>query len=191
MEEVLEQQKFYHSITGFYDFEGCHCNISIFMSETICYQETCLNRLLEQDLLILQKVHASMNRNYALAKQIQSKLERLLEVDKDMKDGLRHRASKYGITSLAKHERRLIEDKISFCRAARIMREKREKRKVKMSRRKQLTKDVTQAEKDYEIAKFKKMEDEEKRKEIHTNSTKPSKKGPKTHFRKSKKPGRA
>ena len=54
----------------------------------------------------------------------------------------------------------------------------------------QLKNDMAQAEVEFEKARLKKLE-EEKKKENQANDIKPKKKGPKTHFRKSKKPGRA
>ena len=50
---------------------------------------------------------------------------------------------------------------------------------------------MAQAEVEFEKARLKKLEEEEKKKENQANDTKPKKKGTKTHFRKSKKPGRA
>ena len=55
----------------------------------------------------------------------------------------------------------------------------------------QLKNDMAQAEVEFEKARLKKLEEEEKKKENQANDIKPKKKGPKTHFRKSKKPGRA
>ena len=50
---------------------------------------------------------------------------------------------------------------------------------------------MAQAEIEFEKARLKKLEEEETKKEHQANDIKPKKKGPKTHFRKSKKPGRA
>ena len=49
---------------------------------------------------------------------------------------------------------------------------------------------MVQAEVEFEKARLKKIEDD-RNKENHANGAKPKKKGPKTYFRKSKKPGRA
>ena len=51
--------------------------------------------------------------------------------------------------------------------------------------------EMTQAEIELEKSRLKKLKDEENKKQSNINSIKPKKKGPKTHFRKSKKPGRA
>ena len=61
----------------------------------------------------------------------------------------------------------------------------------KKSRKKQLKSDVAQAEVEFEKARLKKLEKEERNKESQAIAIKPKKKGSKTHFRKSKKPGRA
>ena len=50
---------------------------------------------------------------------------------------------------------------------------------------------MAQAEVEFENARLKKLEEVVKKKENQANDIKPTKKGPKTHFRKSKKPGRA
>ena len=63
--------------------------------------------------------------------------------------------------------------------------------KTKESRKKKITLEMTLAEIEFEKARLKKLENEEKTKEDNIKNIKPKKKGPKTHFRKSKKPGRA
>ena len=88
----------------------------------------------------------------------------------------------------------LNDGKLSAGRAARAGKricKEGNKRKAKDLRKKKVALEMTQAEIEFEKARLKKLEDEENRKQSNINNIKPKKKGPKTHFRKSKKPGRA
>ena len=87
--------------------------------------------------------------------------------------------------------RRTMEEKLDMGRCRKLVQKRDEKRKTKEARKKTVTQEMTLAEIEFEKAILKKLEDEEKRRESSINNIKPKKKGPKTHFRKSKKPGRA
>ena len=84
-----------------------------------------------------------------------------------------------------------MEEKLDFGRCRKLVQKRDEKRKIKEARKKTVTLETTMTEIEFEKARLKKLEDEEKRRESNINNIKPKKKGPKTHFRKSKKPGRA
>ena len=87
--------------------------------------------------------------------------------------------------------RRTVEGKIGIGQILKRMAKGDQQHKTKESRKKKITLEMTLAEIEFEKARLKKLENEEKRKEDNIKNIKPKKKGPKTHFRKSKKPGRA
>ena len=79
--------------------------------------------------------------------------------------------------------RRSMEGTISPGQILRRVAKSTQKNKTKESRKKQITLEMTQAEIEFEKARLKKLENEEKRKEDNLKNIKPKKKGPKTHFK--------
>ena len=197
-----------------YGFDYCNCYTNIVLPEFSCYQTTCfcclqpdaicLTRTIKYDLLQLQKAHAALHSDSAKVAKAERQMNSLTskEFKARLKTGMRDRlvtkcfsASRENKRLLTRTEkilvRRTMEEKI---RPGQIMKHKEKqdkKHKTKESRKKQITLETTLAEMEFEKARLKKLEDEEKRKENNINKIKPKKKGPKTHFRKSKKPGRA
>ena len=161
-------------------FEYCICYKNIISQATLCVQPTCLNRELRLNLLHLQGTHANLKRKENL---------NLIE-----KIGRQHSSLICGEFKLFRErivERQIWEEVFLQTRAIKLTDKNSERCKNKKSRRMQLKNDMAQAEVEFEKARLKKLEEEEKKKENQANDIKPKKKGPKTHFRKSKKPGRA
>ena len=164
----------------------------------------CLNRAIKYDLLQLQKSHATLHNDSAMAAKAQRKMNSLLarEYKSLLSDYMREKFCErkdwpiWGNDRLITRNekvliRRSMEGTISPGQILRRVEKSTQKNKTKESRKKQITLEMTQAEIEFEKARLKKLENEEKRKEDNLKNIKPKKKGPKTHFRKSKKPGRA
>ena len=161
-------------------FEYCICYTNIISQTTFCIQPTCLNRELRLNLLQLQMTHAEVKRkeNLDLIEKLSRQYSSLI-------------CGEFKLFRERIVERRLWEDVFLHKRAVKLTDKNSKQCKNKKSRRKQLKNDMAQAEVEFEKARLKKLEEDEKKKENQANDIKPKKKGPKTHFRKSKKPGRA
>ena len=160
-------------------FEYCICYKNIISQTTFCDQPTCLNRELRLGLLQLKMKHAGVKRN-----------ENLPLIYKLLRQYNSLKFSEFRLFPEQIVERRFHEESFLHGRAVWLTDRNSERCKNKKSRKKQLKSDMAQAEVEFEKARLKKLE-EEKNKENHANNSKAKKKGPKTHFRKSKKPGRA
>ena len=193
-------------------FDYCSCYTNIILPNFSCCQPTrfchgqleavCLNRTIIYDLLKLQKTHAALQNDSAMI----SKAERQLtsHVSKEFKYRLKNgafdrmklipatRENKKSLSQNMKNVmRRTLQEKLGPGQALRRIEKENMKHKAKESRKKQITTEMSRAEAEFEKARLKKLENEEKRKEDNIKNIKPKKKGPQTHFRKSKKPGRA
>ena len=172
----------------------------------------CLNRTMQYDLLQLQKAHADLHKDSTMAAKIDRKINAFesREYKRELKVTVHDKIVTHSAPALRKNAslmnasarmrlphyekvavRRAMEEKLDLGRCKKLVQKRDEKRKTKEARKKTVTLEMTMTEIEFEKAKLKKMEDEEKRKERSVNNIKPKKKGPKTHFRKSKKPGRA
>ena len=160
-------------------FEHCICYKSIISTTTFCDQPTCLNRELRFDILELQMTHAELRRK-----------ENLTLIEKLLRQWNALKFSEFRLFREKIVERRLYEETFLQGRAVWLTDRNSERCKNKKSRKKQLKSDMVQAEVEFEKARLRKIEDE-RNKENQSNDIKSKKKGPKTHFRKSKKPGRA
>ena len=161
-------------------FEYCICYKNIISQTTFCDQPTCLNRELRFELIELKMEHAGMKRK-----------ENLTLIGKLLRQWNSLKFSEFRLFREKIVERRLYEELFLHGRAVWLTDRNSERCKNKKSRKKQSKSDMAQAEVEFEKARLKKLEEEGKKKENHTNDIKPKKKGPKTHFRKSKRPGRA
>ena len=198
----------------YYGYDYCSCYTNIVLPNFFCHQTTriccmqqdaiCLNRTIKYDLLQLQKTHAALMSDSVKVAKTDRQMKALIakEYHTRLMNGMRDRVATNFVPASGDLQRPLTRTESKLVRRAmdgnfspgQIMKcvEKREKReKTKELRKKQITLEMTQAEMEFEKAKLKKLEDEEKRKENNISNIKPKKKGPKTHFRKSKKPGRA
>ena len=189
----------------------CSCYTNIILPEISCYQATvvccmqpdamCLDKTIKYDLLQLQKAHATLHNDSAKAAKAQRKMNSLVakEFKSLLSDYMREKicgSQKYGQKNFFTQNekvliRRSMEGTIGPGQILRRAAKSTQKNKTKESRKKKITLEMTQAEIEFEKARLKKLENEEKRKEDNIKNIKPKKKGPKTHFRKSKKPGRA
>ena len=164
----------------------------------------CLNRTIKYDLLQLQKSHATLHNDSAMAAKAQRKMNSLLarEYKSLLSDYMREKFCGKKDLPIWRNDRlitrnekvlirRSMEGTIGPGQILRRAAKSTQKNKTKESRKKKITLEMTQAEIEFEKARLKKLENEEKRKEDNLKNIKPKKKGPKTHFRKSKKPGRA
>ena len=199
-------------------FDKCNCYKNIILTNMFCYQPTsmcnclcfnrpkniCLNRTMQYDLLQLQKAHADLHKDSMMAAKIDRKINAFesREFKQGLKSTIRDKIATNKVPALRKNERTLtrpekvllrgsLTEKLDFGRCMKLLQKKDEKHKTKEARKKTVTLEMAMTEIEFEKAKLKKLEDEEKRKESSVNNVKPKKKGPKTHFRKSKKPGRA
>ena len=198
-------------------FDECDCYKNIILSNMLCYQPapcnciciysaktTCLNRTMQYDLLQLQKAHADLHKDSTMAAKVDRKINAFesREFKKELKGTVHDNIVTHSAPALRKYDRRLtrykkvvvrrtMEEKLDLGRCKKLVQKRDEKHKTREARKKSVTLEMTMTEIEFEKARLKKMEDEEKRKESSVNNIKPKKKGPKTHFRKSKKPGRA
>ena len=202
-------------------FDECNCYKNIILTSMFCYQPTsmctclcfnqpkaiCLNRTMQYDLLQLQKAHADLHNDSTTAAKVERKINAFesREYKRELKVTVHDKIVTQTVPDLRKNDRRLtrlphyekvvvrrtMEEKLDLGRCKKLVQKRDEKRKTKEARKKTVTLEMTMTEIEFEKAKLKKLEDEEKRKERSVNNIKPKKKGPKTHFRKSKKPGRA
>ena len=157
----------------------CICYKSIISQTLFCHQRYCLNRELQFKLLELQLEHSEMRSKENLRCEILCRQYSALC------------CSQFKLFPEDIVERRTLEDIFLHTRAVKLMNKKFKCYEKKKSRRKQLKSDRAQAEVEFEKARLKKLEEEETKKENQAIAIKPKKKGSKTHFRKSKKPGRA
>ena len=181
MQKTIESSMTYFDAVGDLEdiFEHCICYKNIISQTTFCDQPTCLNRELRLNILQMKMTHAGMKRKENL-----TLIEKLLRQYKSLKfDEFRLFPEKIV-------ERRFYEESGLHGRAVMLTDKNSERCKNKKSRKKQLKSDMVQAEVEFEKARLRKIEDE-RNKENQSNDIKPKKKGSKTHFRKSKKPGRA
>ena len=193
-------------------FDYCSCYTNIILPIFSCCQPTrfcqgqleavCLNRTIKYDLLELQKTHAVLQNDTVMVAKAERQLKSFFarEFKNRLKNGTIDRlngvpASIENKKSLSRNKknlmRRTMEEKLGPRQVLKRMEKENMKDKAKESRKKQLTMEMSRAEAEFEKARLKKLENEEKRKEANIKNIKPKKKGPKTHFRKSKKPGRA
>ena len=199
-------------------FDECNCYKNIILTSMLCYQPTsictclcfnqpkaiCLNRTMQYDLLQLQKAHADLYNDSTMAAKVDRKINAFgsREFKRGLKGAIRDKIITNEIPPMRKNERPItrhqkalmrgaMEEKLDFGRCKKLVQKKYEKQKTKEARKKTVTQEMTLAEIEFEKAILNKLEDEEKRRESSINNIKPKKKGPKTHFRKSKKPGRA
>ena len=213
MDLLMELESF-----AFQSYDKCNCYKNIVLTNMFCYQPTsmcnclcfnqpkniCLNRTMKYDLLQLQKAYADLHKDSMMAAKIDRKINAFesREFKQGLKSIIRDKIASNRVTALRKNERPLTRpqkvllrgsftEKLDFGRCMKLLQKKDEKYKTKEVRKKTVTLEMTMAKIEFEKAKLKKLEDEEKRKERSVNNIKPKKKGPKTHFRKSKKPGRA
>ena len=187
-DSFYKMQKTYESAMTYWDaigdpedlFEYCICYKNIISQTTFCDQPSCLNRELRKSLLQLKLYHAGVKRKDNL-----TLIRKLLNQWNSLK------FSELRVFRERIVERRFYAESALHGRAVWLTDRNAEWCKNKKSRKKQLKSDMAQAEVEFEKARLKKLEEEGKKKENHTNDIKPKKKGPKTHFRKSKRPGRA
>ena len=177
------------------------------MCTCLCFsrpQAICLNRTMKYDLLQLQKAHADLHKDSTTAGKVDRKINAFesREFKRRLKSDIRDKIVTNEVPALRRNKRpltryekvvarRTMEGKLDFGRCRKLVQKRDEKRKIKEARKKTVTLETTMTEIEFEKARLKKLEDEEKRRESNINNIKPKKKGPKTHFRKSKKPGRA
>jgi len=198
-------------------FDECNCYKNIILTNMLCHQPTpckcpciysaktiCLDRTIQYDLLQLQKAHADLHKDSMMAAKVERKINAFEsnEFKKGLKVTVHDKIVTHAAPSLRKNDRRLtsyekivvrrtMEEKLDLGRCAKLVQKRDEKLKSKEVRKKTVTQEIAMAEIEFEKALLKKLENEEKRRESSINKIKPKKKGPKTHFRKSKKPGRA
>ena len=198
-------------------FDECNCYKNIILTNMLCHQPAackcpciysaktiCLNRTMEYDLLQLQKAHAGLHKDSTMVAKVDRKINAFesREFKRELKLTVHDKIVTHAAPSLRKNDRRLtsyekivvrrtMEEKLDLGRCAKLVQKRDEKRKSKEVRKKTVTQEIAMAEIEFEKALLKKLENEEKRRESSINKIKPKKKGPKTHFRKSKKPGRA
>ena len=158
-------------------FKYCICYKNIISQTLLCAQPYCLNREL-QFYLLESQMYASKVKNNKICEKLGRQYFSLC-------------ASEFKLFPENIVERHVLEELFLHGRAVRLINKNSERSKKKKSRRKQLKRDMAQAEVEFDKARLKKIEEEERKKESQTNVKKPKKKGPKTHFRKSKTPGRA
>ena len=156
----------------------------------------CLNRAIKYDLLQLQKSHATLHNDSAMAAKAQRKMNSLLarEYKSLLSDYMREKFCGKKDLPIWRNDRlitrnekvlirRSMEGTIGPGQILRRAAKSTQKYKTKESRKKQITLEMTQAEIEFEKARLKKLENEEKRKEDNLKNIKPKKKGPKTHFK--------
>ena len=160
-------------------FGYCICYKSIISQTLFCHQPYCLNRELQFYQLELQLKHSQVNRKDNLpCEKLRRQYNSLC-------------CSEFKLFPEDIVGRQILEELFLHGRAVKLINKNSKCSGNKKSRRKQLKSDVAQAEVEFEKARLKKLEEEERNKESQAIAIKPKKKGPKTHFRKSKKPGRA
>ena len=192
----------------------CSCYTNILLPGICCYQATvvccmqpdamCLDRTIKYDLLQLQKAHATLHNDSDMAAKAERRINSLLarELKSCLSGHFRVKFRGKKESSIMRNDRpmtrsekvvlrRTVEGKIGIGQILKRMAKGDQQHKTKESRKKKITLEMTLAEIEFEKARLKKLENEEKRKEDNLKNIKPKKKGPKTHFRKSKKPGRA
>ena len=160
-------------------FGYCICYKSIISQTLFCHQPYCLNRELQFYQLELQLKHSQVNRKDNLpCEKLRRQYNSLC-------------CSEFKLFPEDIVGRQILEELFLHGRAVKLINKNSKCSRNKKSRRKQLKSDVAQAEVEFEKARLKKLEEEERYKESQAIAIQPKKKGPKTHFRKSKKPGRA
>ena len=160
-------------------FGYCICYRSIISQTLFCHQPYCLNRELQFYQLELQLKHSQVNRKDNLpCEKLRRQYNSLC-------------CSEFKLFPEDIVGRQILEELFLHGRAVKLINKNSKCSRNKKSRKKQLKSDMAQAEIEFEKARLKKLEEEETKKEHQANDIKPKKKGPKTHFRKSKKPGRA
>ena len=160
-------------------FGYCICYKSIISQTLFCHQPYCLNRELQFYLLELQLTHSQVKHPKSLpCEKLRRQYNSLF-------------CSEFKLFPEEIVRRRITEELLLHERAVKLINKNSKCSRNKKSRRKQLKSDMAQAEVEFENARLKKLEEVVKKKENQANDIKPTKKGPKTHFRKSKKPGRA
>ena len=159
-------------------FKYCICYKNMISQTLFCHQPYCLNRELEFYLLELQLKHAKMKSMNNLKEKLYRQYKLLC-------------CNEFKLFPEDIIARRVQEEMFLHGRAIKLINQNSKYTRSKKSRRKQLKSDMAQAEVEFENARLKKLEEVQRKKENQANDIKPKKKGPKTHFRKSKKPGRA
>ena len=159
-------------------YKYCICYNNIISQTLFCHQPYCLNRELQLYLVELQLKDAQMKRMENLKEKLHRQYISLC-------------CNEFKLFPEDIVGRRVLEELFLHGRAIKLINKNSRYSKSKKSRRKQLKSDMAQAEVEFENARLKKIEGEQRKKENQANDIKPKKKGPKTHFRKSKKPGRA
>ena len=160
-------------------FDYCICYKSIISQTLFCHQPYCLNRELQFYQLELQLKHSQVNRKDNLpCEKLRRQYNSLC-------------CSEFKLFPEDIVGRQILEELFLHGRAVKLINKNSKCSRNKKSRRKQLKSDVAQAEVEFEKARLNKLEEEEKNKESQAIAIKSKKKGSKTHFRKSKKPGRA
>ena len=160
-------------------FGYCICYKSIISQTLFCHQPYCLNRELQFYQLELQLKHSQVNRKDNLpCEKLRRQYNSLC-------------CSEFKLFPEDIVGRQILEELFLHGRAVKLINKNSKCSRNKKSRRKQLKSDVAQAEVEFEKARLNKLEEEEKNKESQAIAIKSKKKGSKTHFRKSKKPGRA